>query len=440
MEDNTILNSDGERDETQTSPEVLTVEKPEHYRSSSPHMNTPTKKKKSSTAMVVILILALLAVPLLCSGIAIYSVIGMRASDIPQRIEQAITENTNKAKGQQNRSFDFDDVADSQDDESLSVKVAAAALPSVVSISVGVETGADPYGPPTQQQVGSGSGVVIDSDGYILTNNHVIATGSLYSVNTGSETLEAKLVGTDPTTDIAVLKVDSTKLKAIKVGTSKNLQLGQYVMALGSPFGLENSVSTGIISGLGRNSTIQGTQARVSFVDLIQTDAAINPGNSGGALVNARAELIGINTLIQSTSGSSAGVGFAIPIDSAILIARQLIETGRADHPFLGVASQTINSDIANMYSLPRDSGAYVVSVVEASPAEKAGLKIGDIIINVDGEDISTSEDVFSAVRSKKVGDSITITYYRNGEKQEVDATLASTDAVPTQQNYHQSQ
>lgn len=425
--------------EQNTENETLTVqtaepEAPHH----SPHMNTPLpKEKRPRSGFVVLLIVAVILIPLICGTLALVGLYNYATLDSGQ--------NTPGIQGVPD-DFDFDKVAPAVDDDSLSVQVAAKTLPSVVSIQVVGETQVNPYTGEQSQVSGSGSGVVIDSRGYILTNNHVIAEGTAFTVNTGSQSLDATLIGTDETSDLAVLKVESNDLPAIQVGTSKNLKVGQYVMAVGSPFGLENSVSTGIISGLGRNSTIQGSTSQVAFIDLVQTDAAINPGNSGGALVNSNAELIGINTLIQSTSGSSAGVGFAIPVDSAILVARQLIETGQASHPFLGVATQTINSQIASTYGLPQDSGAYVVRVTENSPADFAGIEIGDIIIKIDGSDIASSEEVFAAVRRAQVGEEISIVFVRNGNEQTVTATLASDSGErlnpqnQQQQNYHQNQ
>lgn len=218
-------------------------------------------------------------------------------------------------------------------------------------------------------------------------------------------------------------------------------------MAVGSPFGLEKSVSTGIISGLGRSNLLEGASSITAYINLIQTDAAINPGNSGGALVDAAGQLIGINTLISSTSGSSAGVGFAIPVDSAMDIANQLIDSGKASHPFLGVSTQTIDAASAKQYGLPVNAGAYVVYTTPDSPAEKAGLTRGDILVKIGSNDIETTEDVFTAVRSSKAGEKVTIEYYRTNEKKSVEVTLGSDanqqntqgqDAVP--QNGQNSQ
>lgn len=308
----------------------------------------------------------------------------------------------------------------------LSVQVAKKVLPTVVSIQVTGATAVNPFTGQESSAASSGSGVIIRSDGYILTNNHVIEAGQSVQVTAGTETYDAKVVGSDPSTDLAVLKIEATSLPAIKIGSSSNLEVGSYVMAVGSPFGLEKSVSTGIISGLGRSNLLEGASSITAYINLIQTDAAINPGNSGGALVDAAGQLIGINTLISSTSGSSAGVGFAIPVDSAMDIANQLIDSGKASHPFLGVSTQSVNEASAKQYGLPVNAGAYVVYTSPDSPAEKAGLTRGDIIVKIGNQDIDTTEDVFTAVRSGKAGEKVTIEYYRSNEKKSVEVTLGS--------------
>jgi len=305
----------------------------------------------------------------------------------------------------------------------LSVNVAAKALPSVVSVAVTQEQmtlmGA-------MQAEGNGSGVIIREDGYILTNYHVIEGGTRIEVTAGTKTYEATVVGTDPSSDLAVLKVDARDLPAIDIGTSSDLKVGQYVMAVGNPFGLSESVSVGIISALGRTEAFRTGSMLAVYANLIQTDAAINPGNSGGALVDADGRLIGINTLIKTTSGSSAGVGFAIPVDTALDIANQLIEGGTASHPFLGVATQTVDSASSQQFRMPVDAGAYVVEVLVGSPADKAGLQKGDILVRIGERDINTSEDVFAAVRMYKEGDVVVVEYYRGDNLQKTEVTLGN--------------
>lgn len=422
--------------------EVLKQEEPQHLLNYSYDPNPKAqaheerKKKNTRVALIAIALIALLIIPLTCAGA------GMLAFRVAGESIASIGESSSGPSGE--GSYSLEDELDWGDpeaeDNTLSVRVARETLPSVVQVVVQKES-YNPYGRGPGISEGGGSGVVIDNNGHIITNAHVVSGGTSFKVNTGSKRLDAVLVGADPSSDIAVLKVEPEGLKPIKIGSTKNLQVGQYVMALGSPFGLENSVTTGIISGLGRSSSLYDGNQLSAYVNLIQMDAAINPGNSGGALVNSRAELIGINTLIRSTTQSSAGVGFAIPVDSAMNIAKQLIEKGTATHPFLGVATQTINSQVASMFSLDVDSGAYVVNVVQGSPAAAAGIKQDDIIFEISGMKIENTEDVFSAVRSHSVGDEITIRYYRQGEEHETKATLGVDQKAPETQNwFHESQ
>ena len=310
--------------------------------------------------------------------------------------------------------------------------VAEKVTPSVVNVTV---QGArfDPFsGQQALVTEGNGSGVIIREDGYILTNNHVVEGADRLLVTIGVDDIEAKVVGTDATTDLAVLKIDKNDLPAIEVGQSNGLRVGQFVVAVGSPFGLEKTVTEGIISALGRSGQASESNFSVTtYTNLIQTDAAINPGNSGGALVDEQGQLIGINTLIQSTSGSSAGIGFAIPSDLAMDIADQLITTGRAVHPYLGISSETIDENLAAQFQLPVKSGALVRMVQTGSPAEKAGLKGGDIITKIGEKGIQSVSDVFSATRLHKVGDVVDVTVVRDDAEMTLKVTLGS-DATGT--------
>jgi len=323
------------------------------------------------------------------------------------------------------------DVTNPSEDE-LSVQVARKVLPSVVSISGSMDMG---LGMRSPEGMSAGAGVILSSEGYIVTNNHVVENLSNIVVTAGAQTYPAVLVGADPSTDLAVLKIDATgDLPAIELGTSSNLLEGQYVMAVGSPFGHEQSVSSGIISGLGRSNIISTQTTHIAYVDLIQTDAAINPGNSGGALVDKAGRLIGINSLINTLSGASAGVGFAIPVDTVIHVSNQLIESGHASHAFLGIGTTTITPEIARAYGFPVDRGVVVNSVVGGSPADVAGLQTGDFIVRIGDRTISSSEDVFSAIRSNRVGDSVEVEIYRSGENEVLTATLASDDFMSRMQ------
>ncbi|MCL2437557.1 MAG: trypsin-like peptidase domain-containing protein [Coriobacteriia bacterium] len=329
------------------------------------------------------------------------------------------------------------DLANPSEDE-LSVQVAQRVLPSVVSVS-GSMAGMGGMGMSGAQS--AGAGVILSSEGYIVTNNHVIEHLSNITVTAGAQVYPAVLVGADPSTDLAVLKIDSSgDLPAIELGTSSNLLEGQYVMAVGSPFGHEQSVSAGIISGLGRNNVIATQTTLTAYVDLIQTDAAINPGNSGGALVDKAGRLIGINSLINTLSGASAGVGFAIPVDTVVNVSNQLIESGHASHAFLGVGTQTITPEIAQAYGLPVERGAVVNTVAGGSPADRAGIQVGDFIIRIGDREVNNSEDVFSAIRSNRVGDRIEVEIYRSGENDVVEATLASDDFLNRPQQEQQQQ
>ncbi len=293
------------------------------------------------------------------------------------------------------------------------VEVAKRILPSVVHIEV-------QYG---ATQGGVGSGFIYRSDGYIVTNNHVVEDASRLKVSlSDGSTHEARIVGTDPDTDLAVIKIDASDLPAAPIGTSSDLVVGELAVAVGSPEGFEGSVTSGIISALNRNINIGNT----ALLDVIQTDAAINPGNSGGPLCNSVGQVIGINTAIysQTASGGYDGIGFAIAIDNARPIIDQLIEKGFVVHPWLGFMGSTLYPDTARIYKLPVDKGAIVRRVMAGTPAEKAGLQPGDIIVAIDGTTVDSMDQVMLEIRRRKVGDRVTITYYRGDEKRETTAVL----------------
>jgi putative serine protease PepD len=308
-------------------------------------------------------------------------------------------------------------------------QAAAAVLPSVVSISFESSQGA-----------GSGSGIVISSDGQILTNNHVVAAvaegGDLTVTFSDGSTADAEIVGRDPATDLAVIEAqDVSGLTPATLGSSDELHVGDTVLAIGSPLGLDGSVSAGIVSALNRSITLQGESSGqqspfggaprsspgdTAVISAIQTDAAINPGNSGGALINADGEVVGINTAIASlaqgttSEGGNIGVGFAIPIDTARDIAEQLIDGGSVSHAFLGVS-------IADGED---GAGALVQAVEEGQPAAAAGLQQGDLITRLGDTDISDAAGLTAAVRSLSPGDTVPVTFTRDGSEQTVDVTL----------------
>ncbi len=304
----------------------------------------------------------------------------------------------------------------------VATAVAKKVVPSVVSVTI-QQPVTDFSGNQSYQKVGTGSGVIIRADGYILTNNHVVEGAERVIVTVGLEDKVATVVGTDPSTDLAVLKIEGSGYPAVEAGSSKDLQVGQFVMAVGSPFGLEKTVTSGIISALQRSEQAQGQTANdiTTYTNLIQTDAAINPGNSGGALVDAQGKLVGINSLIQSPSGGvgaaqSAGIGFAIPVDFAIDIANQLIESGKATHSYVGISTETVDENLAAQFGLPMKSGALVRFVAPGAPAEAAGIKRGDVIVKIGDARVTSVADVFAAIREHKVGDTVPFEVVRSGQ------------------------
>lgn len=311
-------------------------------------------------------------------------------------------------------------------DVDAAVAVAEKANPSIVNVTI-EQRGYDPFsGAIGLYEAGNGSGVILRSDGYVLTNNHVVDGADRIVVTVGPDDMEATVVGTDAQTDLAVLKIEGTGYPEIEVGSSADLKVGQFVVAIGSPFGLEKTVTSGIISALQRSNVAESNSGSTAYTNLIQTDAAINPGNSGGALVDSQGRLIGINTLIQSTSGSSAGIGFAIPVDYAMDVAQQIIDTGKAVHPYLGVSTSTVDEITARQYNMRVTKGALVQFVEPGSPAAAGGLDRGDIIIEIDGRTIEGTEDVFAAVRARKVGDTVSVVVVRGDAQRSFDVRLAS--------------
>lgn len=317
------------------------------------------------------------------------------------------------------------------EDTTLAEAVSAKALPSVVSITA--TTGSSSNG----QDSGSGSigsGVTLDTDGNILTNLHVVEGATSMTVSTSDGTsYEAELVGSDESSDLAVIKLKNAKasdLTPIEIGDSDNLTVGEWVMAIGSPFGNEASVSTGIVSALYRSTALPSTNGTSIYANMIQTDAAINPGNSGGALVNDEGKLIGINSVIESYSGSSSGVGFAIPVNYAKNIADQIIAGKTPVHAYLGVTLTSVNAQNAQRNNLAVTSGAYVSEVTSGSPADKASMQKGDIITAVDGKEISSADGLIIAVRSHNVGDKVKVTVNRDGKDKDLEVTLGSDEAL----------
>ncbi|MEP6484081.1 MAG: Do family serine endopeptidase [Rudaea sp.] len=272
-----------------------------------------------------------------------------------------------------------------------------------------------------------GSGVVIDAaKGYALTNNHVVEGADDISVTLhDGRTLKAKLIGTDPDTDIAVIQIPAENLSALPLADSSQLHVGDFVVAVGDPFGVGQSASSGIVSGLNRT----GLGGR-GFQNFIQTDATINPGNSGGALVNLRGELIGINSQIFSTSGGSIGIGFAIPVNLAKDVMSQLIATGSVKHGTLGVQAQTLTADLARMLGTTAAQGAVVTDVGAGSPAEAAGLQAGDVVVAINDRSVQNENDLYNAEGIAPIGSTMTLKILREGKPQMLSAKLVAESVV----------
>ncbi len=300
-------------------------------------------------------------------------------------------------------------------------KVAEDATPSVVNVRVKVMQ-EDIFGN-KQEQEGVGSGVVYTNDGYIITNNHVAgeAIELTVTLSDGSE-YPAKLVGADENTDIAVIKIDAKDLKPANFTSIENVEVGEVAIALGSPFGLQKSVTMGVVSAMGRDISISAET--LPMVDLIQTDATINPGNSGGPLVNSAGQVIGINTLIFSSSGVSSGIGFAIPSDTAVNIAGQIIKFGKAKIPFMGIGMVESDSDV---------KGVYVKSVTAGYPAEKAGIRSGDIITEFNSKKVETQFQLLAQILRHNVGDSVELSVYRSGNYLKISLVLVESPAAANQ-------
>lgn len=271
--------------------------------------------------------------------------------------------------------------------------------------------------------VGSGSGVIISSDGYVLTNNHVIDNARLIEITLNdSRVYEAYLVGADPTTDLALLKIEERGLPYLTFGDSDALRIGEWVLAIGNPFNLASTVTAGIVSAKGRNINILAEEMAIE--SFIQTDAAVNRGNSGGALVNTRGELIGINTAIASTTGTFAGYSFAVPSNIALKVMEDLLEYGEVQRAMLGVTISPMTGRRAEEKGLGIIQGAYVEGVSANSAAEQAGIRQGDVIIAIDGNKVRNTSELIEIVGRKRPGDKINVRFYRNGRERDTEATL----------------
>jgi len=333
------------------------------------------------------------------------------------------------------------------------VEVAQQVMPTVVSVtSTKVVRGRNPFSEilpegfgrqfrewhrnqREQPQAGLGSGVIISADGYVLTNNHVVREAEEISVLLERKHYKAKVIGSDPKTDLAVIKISEKNLPVVKLGNSDDLEVGEWVLAIGNPFSvqLQHSVTAGIVSGKGRNQVGIGD---IDYEDFIQTDAAINPGNSGGALVNLRGELVGINTAIVANSwgGGNLGIGFAIPINLAKQIMEQLIASGKVVRGWLGVYIQAANESMVERLDLPSSEGALVSEVTAGSPAEKAGLKDGDFIIEFDGKKILDNNQLMHLIATYRPGTRLSLKLIRDSRERTLTVMLAERpddNAIP---------
>lgn len=297
-------------------------------------------------------------------------------------------------------------------------EVVEGITPSVVNIRVTIKV-QDIFGQ-IQEEEGIGSGVIYTEDGYIITNNHVAggAEELMVTLYDGSE-YPAELVGADENTDVAVIKIETDGLKAASSTSIDSAKVGDLVIAVGSPFGLQQTVTTGVISAKGRDISV--SQETLPMVNLIQTDAAINQGNSGGPLVNSAGQVIGINTLIFSPSGASAGIGFAVPSDTVVNIAEQIIKFGKARIPFIGIEMEENKTDII---------GVYIKNTTEGYPAEKAGIKSGDIITEFDGVEVQNPLELIAQILRRDVGDVVNIKIYRDGEYLNITLELVESPAT----------
>ncbi|MEH3087188.1 MAG: Do family serine endopeptidase [Xylophilus ampelinus] len=270
---------------------------------------------------------------------------------------------------------------------------------------------------------GEGSGFIVSPDGLILTNAHVVKGAKEVTVRlTDRRELRAKVLGADPKTDVAVLKVDAKNLPVVTLGKTSDLQVGEWVLAIGSPFGFQNTATAGVVSAKGRALPDD------SAVPFIQTDVAINPGNSGGPLFNAKGEVVGINSQIYSRTGGYQGVSFAIPIDLAGKVQQQIVAHGKVQHAKLGVSVQEVNQTLADSFKLDAPEGALVSNVEKGSPAERAGLQTGDVIRKVDGQPVVASADLPAAIALAAPGDKVRLDVWRKGGSQQLTATLANAD------------
>ncbi|QQR96969.1 MAG: Do family serine endopeptidase [Sphingobacteriales bacterium] len=344
----------------------------------------------------------------------------------------------------QNGNFKFASINGPQD---AFVQAAKISTPAVVHINTEVKVSRknqqqmDPFWQffgmpfdqgqmPDQLQQGAGSGVIISNDGYIVTNNHVIENADKITVNLDdNRTFTARLIGTDPSTDLAVIKIEANNLSFLSFANSDNVEVGQWVLAVGNPFNLASTVTAGIVSAKARNINILREKAgNLAIESFIQTDAAVNPGNSGGALVDLSGNLIGINSAIATPTGSYAGYSFAIPSNLAKKVVKDILDFGIVQRGFLGVNIREVDDELAKDLNLKQIKGAYITDIVKGSAAEDAGLKSGDVITKIENLEIKNTADLTEHVARYRPGDKIVVDFIRKGETLQKDVVLKSKD------------
>ncbi|HYM21460.1 MAG TPA: trypsin-like peptidase domain-containing protein [Candidatus Kapabacteria bacterium] len=306
-----------------------------------------------------------------------------------------------------------------------------------------------PFGGPHGVQEGLGSGVIITSDGYILTNNHVVADaakkGGVMVKLSDKRTFDGKVIGTDPTTDLAIVKIEATGLPAAALGNSDDVQIGDWVIAVGNPLGLESTVTKGIVSSLGRQLDLpqEGTMSKngnYSIANFIQTDAAINPGNSGGGLFNVSGQVIGINSAIATPTGSFAGYGFAIPVNLAKTVAMDLIKHGKVNRGYIGVTIRGVDATDAEALGMNSPHGVRIDNVVKNGAGEAAGLRDNDVILAIDGQDVNESNQLQGMIALHHVGDNVKLHIWRDGKETDVNVKLKARDnELATNENTDES-
>ena len=323
------------------------------------------------------------------------------------------------------------------------VFAAKNATPSVVHIRTTYEAGAQSRNPFNDffrdyfgdrydrrgygQSMGAGSGVIISDDGYIVTNNHVIDNASeIEVVLNDNRSYQAKVVGADGSTDLAVIKIEQNGLPAVKYGNSETISIGEWVLAIGNPYEFRSTVTAGIVSAKGRNINILG--GGTSIESFIQTDAAVNPGNSGGALVNLNGDLVGINTAIASPSGAFAGYSFAVPVSLVKKVVNDLVEYGEVQRALLNIQIRDVNAQLAEQFDLDVLSGVYIAEVMDGGAADRAGLEKGDVIIGIDDKKVNSVAQLQESVAVNSPGDQIKVSFIRDGREKEVEATLRNAN------------